>query len=413
MVPLRRLARALSRELWQCPLPNGLVSWRYLMRGQDPRVRLHRLLWWRSRPGWPRPAWLVIELWLWLRWVGFAGWRFSWRALRRRGATVRTREGISLWRQARALVALAVGRCIPPGDVYRFRLYRFPERAWDYVYDHEAAAFHRWRSRFLGDGGASRALLADKRRQSEVLAELKVPMAPILACVPRGTNTVLEPWLTKGERLFCKTRSGSCGIGAFTAWQRGDAIEGRSLSGGALPDTAAVERAWGALLELDDTLIQPWLPNHPRLAPLAAGEDAITVRYISCRQEDRYGCLSATLEVPAGWDGKSGRPLYVILPIEPKSGEIRPLPDFLLLDPEARERHAWSLARLPAKTRVPDWGVLVEASIRAHHCVPNLWAVAWDWVVSPDGPLLLEGNSGWGVATPQMLSGGFLAAEML
>jgi hypothetical protein len=40
---------------------------------------------------------------------------------------------------------------------------------------------------------------------------------------------------------------------------------------------------------------------------------------------------------------------------------------------------------------------------------PDVWAIAWDWVITPSGPVLLEGNSGWGTATPQMIQGGFLA----
>ncbi len=35
-------------------------------------------------------------------------------------------------------------------------------------------------------------------------------------------------------------------------------------------------------------------------------------------------------------------------------------------------------------------------------------ALETDWVITPDGPRLLEGNTGWAMAIPQMLLGGFL-----
>jgi hypothetical protein len=51
---------------------------------------------------------------------------------------------------------------------------------------------------------------------------------------------------------------------------------------------------------------------------------------------------------------------------------------------------------------------LVIASERAHAVFPDVWAIAWDWVLTPEGPVLLEGNSGWGTTLPQRLEGGLL-----
>lgn len=414
MAALQRLGRALYRELWQRSLPHGLMSWRYLMPGLLPekarQIRIHRQLWWQGRPGRPRPLWLLVEFERWLRWVAFSGWRAAWKVWRRAGKDIRTRDGISLWRQARTLVALAIGRCIPPRDVYRFRLHLAPERAWDYVYDHEAPAYHRWRSAPLGDGGPARALLADKLRLGEALAAAGVPMVPTLACVPRGEYKELSSWLDHGTRLFCKRRRGNRGLGAFTAWRRGNTIAGRAFDGTDLQDATAVDRAWRALLKMDDALVQPCLANHPALAPLAAADDVITVRYISLRQGNDYTCLSATLEVPAGRDEKSGKPIYTILPLAPGDGEIRPWPGDLGMNPEVARRYAYVRERLANGQAIPDWETLAGASLRAHALCPELWAIAWDWVVTPEGARLLEGNSGWGTAMPQILQGGLLRA---
>lgn len=64
---------------------------------------------------------------------------------------------------------------------------------------------------------------------------------------------------------------------------------------------------------------------------------------------------------------------------------------------------------LPAGFVLPDWPALVASSHHAHARLPGVWAIAWDWVLTPDGPVLLEGNAGWGVSAPQLLNGGFLA----
>jgi len=57
---------------------------------------------------------------------------------------------------------------------------------------------------------------------------------------------------------------------------------------------------------------------------------------------------------------------------------------------------------------LPDWPLLIDASHRAQAQFPGIWAIAWDWVLTADGPVLLEGNVGWGGAVPQQLQGGWL-----
>ena len=37
----------------------------------------------------------------------------------------------------------------------------------------------------------------------------------------------------------------------------------------------------------------------------------------------------------------------------------------------------------------------VALAKEAHSCIPQLFTVGWDIVVTPDGPRILEGNDGW------------------
>jgi hypothetical protein len=273
------VARALYRGIWQRHLPHGLVSWRYLLPG-DERLDLHRRLWWDAPRRLPRALWLGLEAWLWLRWIGFDAWHASWRVVRRFGPEIRASEGLSLGRQGLRTLSLALAWCITPADVYRFRLYRDPFAALDYVYGNELQAYHHRLNAARGLTRASMALLQDKRRQTEALALDGIPMAPILAHLPHGASTPLAGLLEIGHAYFCKTCSGNRGEGAFTVWRTPDGLHGRMLSGARLESTDAVETAWSRLLALDEALIQPRLANHPQLAPLALGEDAITVRFI-------------------------------------------------------------------------------------------------------------------------------------
>jgi hypothetical protein len=141
----------------------------------------------------------------------------------------------------------------------------------------------------------------------------------------------------------------------------------------------------------------------------------VTVRYISERHHAVEGldsemtCYCATLELPAGRSARGLRPVYVVLPVDPLAGRIGRLPA-ALLSAETAGNYDRVYARLGDRV-VPGWTTIRRQSHVAHGHFPGLHAIAWDWAITPAGPRLLEGNSGWGVAVPQLLHGGLLAAR--
>ncbi len=406
-----RRARYLYREVIRRRLPHGVINWRYLRPGADERIRLHRRFWWQNRGHFPRLLWCVNETWLWLRWSLWSGWWASARAVRHFGPTVAAEVGMAPWRQFVHVLRLALAWSIHPAEVYRFRLYRQPHTVPDYVFGQETYAYHRWRSESLGWTQESLALLQDKVALAERLARIGIPVVSTVRSIARGSDSApLAERMDGLDRVFCKGRSGNRGRNAFAAWRTADGLAGLRFEGQPLDDTRQVERAWRELLRIDDALIQPHLENHPALKPMIDGSEAITVRLISQWSGDAPACLGATLEIPAGRAPEGERTEYALLPLRLETGELQPVPAQVLLNPVARARA--ERLRLSAPTyRVPEWDPLVRDSLRAHSCLPDVRAIAWDWVVTPDGPILLEGNAGWGVMTPQIFHGGFLRAE--
>ncbi|MDM4769037.1 sugar-transfer associated ATP-grasp domain-containing protein [Solimonas sp. SE-A11] len=404
----RRALRLLRREYLSRGLPHGLLGPALFWPDGDERRALHRRLWWQAPRRLPRPLWLLGEFWLWLRWAAYHVWRQGWTVLRRAGPQVRAEEHISLPRQAGRLLVLGLGWGIPPADVYRFQLYRRPAAAADYIYDHELAAYHRWRSPGPS-AGAARQRLQDKLAAAAALAARGVPVAQTLDCVTRHSAGTLASRLGTGACWFCKTRSGHAGRGAFTVWRVEGGLRGCSFQGRALDDTAAVEQAWRELLALDDALIQPRLENHPALQALGTRDDAITLRLITQGPAGSAPPGYAALEIPAPSAPGTAPQTYVILPLDPRSGCPRPLAAAQLPEPVRRDQ-AEVCARLPTDFRVPFWEELLRYNASAHGLCPELWAVAWDWVITPGGPVLLEGNAGFGLAMPQMVRGGLAAA---
>lgn len=392
--------------------PHGLFSLRYLWPGNDACIRRHRLLWWLSGNRWPRPLWLLLQAGLVLRWYVFSVWVDAWRAWRRYGADAVEHQGIGPSRQIIGIARLSLGWCIPSRDVYRYGLLSRPEAALDYVFGPEINAYHAWRGKALGLQSASVALLADKLALADTLRGLGIPAVEIWVVTPVTRNAPALAGLIGGhQRVFCKTRSGNRGLGAFAAWYTGSGLAGRTFDGRNLQDAVAVEAAWRQLTARGDALVQPCLGNHPRLAPLAETDDAITVRYISHWRHETLDGLCAWLEIPAGQDTATGRPVYGLLPVEMSSGRIQRLPDLPGLTRIERDRANAIYRRLSTERTVPGWSRLVEASHEAHRRFHDVWAIAWDWVPTPEGPVLLEGNTGWGVTMPQRLLGGLLAGS--
>lgn len=387
-------------------LPHGLISWRYFVPSQDARVRLHRTLWLQSRRGRPWVFWLMLEVWLWLRWLGYYAWKSTWIAVRYYGPSIRLSEGISLPRQAWQALSLALGWCIPASKMYCFFLYKNPQSTLDYVFDQEVFGYHRWSSRSLGFGKDSLALLQDKWKQTETLSLLGVPMAPILAMVRKCDGERLSLWLQKDTHLFCKMCSGNQGIGAFSAWNKRGEIGGQMLDGRELHGMVEVESAWCDLLAKDDAIVQPYLENHPALAALSDGDDAATVRFISQWNKGQPTFLGGMVVLPAGRDEKTGRRIRVILPLD-ELGNILHFPESKLL-PLEMEMYDRIHGRLTGSNIIPHWKELAVGSFLSHHQFSDICAIAWDWVVTPGGPLLLEGNSGWGLEIHQQINGGML-----
>jgi hypothetical protein len=393
-------------------LPHGIITWRYLLPHPPRKIRIHRQLWLLARPPRvPLALFFLIEFSLWLRWVVFAGPRRSWRVVQRRGAEIRKREGISKVLQMKRVFFMTLCHCIPPAEIYAFGLYRSEAKTalWNYIFTHELPAFHRWRSAPLGESQASVLLLQDKFRLTHFLDARGIPMAPVLALLSCGAPFDPGVWLQNHPRLFCKPRHGSGGRDAFV-------IEGQNNEKGAVirdvKNGMAAQRSTQGRLQKamarDDFLIQPFLYNHPDLADLSHIKDAVTVRIITEIQPPHgLRCYCATLEIPN--DADDARYYHMILPIEWSSGLIMRFPEHRLTAPV--QAHHDALHARMGNRAIPYWEEIRKSAVDAHQCFPDVYAIAWDYVITPDGPYMLEGNTGWGAATPQMLQGGLLQDE--
>jgi hypothetical protein len=337
----------------------------------------------------------------------------NWQVIRA-SALLRTSESMHRERalsagQGKELRRLVREWAIPPYEIIRFGVHERPEAALDFVYDVETSAFHRLQNRRNPGAESDARLLEDKLAATRELERIGIPMAPLLHCVPRRSRVSLAQQIGPEAAVFCKMRRGRGGRLAFSSRRIGEALSGSTLIGAALTGVN-VEEAWRALLEVDDALIQPLLRNHPALAPMAREGGLVTVRYISRRDGS---CYCAILEVPLEADVEAGTAANALIPIDGSSGALLGWPSGPPHAPYAERLLSLARGRASSLERLPWWEEIRTFSDIAQRRVDGLWATAWDWAITPEGPLLLEGNAGWGLAVPQIVTGEPLALRLV
>ena len=391
-------------------MPSGVVSPHYIFSKSED-VLFHLRLWWHGDPSLPKAIFLVLQIFLWLKWVLFYAWIFSWRVWRGHSADLASETGMSPVVQLARLMRLSLSKAILPSEIYKYGLLQNPKNVWEFVYEHETQTYHRLYNRQAAIPADRRALMSDKEAQTEYLNRFGIGVAPIIARVGAGDVFDVDDLISKYGPLFFKLQSGNQGRGAFSCENVDGQVIGRTLEGVVLADRAAVEKAMTDLLALGDAIILPFVSNHATLRGLSQQDDPTTIRLITRLDGDDVRCISGVLEVPFNNDNPASKMTYSILPISLSDGRVESGRRTTQLPCKALEANEAVLKRAEGPLHVPNWQELKQASITAHLQFKDYRMIAWDFIPAEEGPVLLEGNSGFGLATPQMMDGGFVVLE--
>ena len=393
-------------------LPFSLFSWRFCLPKQSRAVRLHRTLALQPHPRIPKLLWWFISLLGGLRWILCYSLYDSYRVVQHNAARVTQETGLSRGQQLGAVVATSIAHGVAPWDWYRFKLYR-PTNHWsDVIYDHEGAAYHAWYNQQRPDYAAHSALLSDKWQLEGCLADQGITMTDTLQRVKQGDpafSDIIHNLCQQQGALFCKRRTGNQGIGAFYAEWIGDKFQIQPMD--ATPLTAdQIASYLSEQIAIADYLIQPHYTNHPRLQIPNIPLPATTLRVIS-----GYELSSHQVTVQAA---------YIEWPVQQTTGEVRSYL-FCAVDPQtgkvltehtlplvhrlsSRHQTTWQiLTEQLADQPLPYWERILDTTQQAHRQIPGIYRIAWDFILTEQEPILLEGNSGWRVSIPQLLCPGF------
>lgn len=200
----------------------------------------------------------------------------------------------------------------------------------------------------------------------------------VAALGPQTTGVVFKLDVSGGGRsVLVFTSAGANGMrhasGEFWSYNR-------------LIDRMAFAEPW---------LIQARVTAHPVLAAIAGCDYAVTLRLVTCRRTSgRIFLLPATIKLPSAGTGVDNFGAGNVAVAVGGAGGLEQ--GVLGLDGPPIDRHP--VTGVPFRGQaVPDWNAAVELVTRAHSLIGSLRSIGWDVAMTPDGPMILEGNVWWGV----------------
>lgn len=308
--------------------------------------------------------------------LAFHAW-VPWRAAR-----VARKFGLDAgWR--RRTVTIARGRFADPNDIALFRI-ESAQALDTYIRRFEDAAFNK---RINPRGWTAGCALADKLRFQALCVSAGLPHPETVAIVANGEMSVAAD--PAGRALVAKPADG----------EGGDGVE--MLGSFASADDLRVRLPAGLRGRRAAMLIQPRIETHPALAGLAL--DALpTVRIVTMLDEaGAPEAVSATLRfasVPGAVvdNMKAGG---LIAAVDLASGTL----GLACKGYGGGDHAAHPVTGAPiAGVVLPGWAASKALAVRAHATAfADYTLIGWDIAMTPDGPLLIEGNGKPGVLMPQ------------
>ena len=225
-----------------------------------------------------------------------------------------------------------------------------------------------------------------------------IPVVPILAHTVGGKLVKGEeaiPKLRSRERFFAKPVAANCGSRAsIVVVKDGDfTVDGEKISFDQLIEGG------------DDFIFQPVIENHADIKEINPSS-LNTLRLVTCRRKDgtlelwgpgmmRIGRANATVDNFA----KGGIGVGIDL-----SGRLKKYgySHDWELNYGKTERHPDSKVLFEGRA-VPFYAESVELALKAHALFPRLLTVGWDIAITPDGPMLVEGNHDWDIEMLQVV----------
>lgn len=240
--------------------------------------------------------------------------------------------------------------------------------------------------------------MSDKGLFAQCCETAGIPYPQRLATVLNGEVTVHVPWTELARDLFSKPQRG---MGAK------DTLAFSHLGNGRYRDAdhavmdldgvfAAVGRAAPAGKAM---LVQPWLRNHPEIADFAK-DSLLAIRVVTCINEQgepevTLAMLRLLSKLEPDWHHLPDEEYATAIDI--RSGVMGEfLGDNFKTCPVHLTHHPITGNAIAGRV-LRNWPALRNAALQAHRTFMHRMVIGWDIALTPEGPVVLEGNSNFDV----------------
>jgi hypothetical protein len=283
------------------------------------------------------------------------------------------------------MIWLALRHSIPPGayERYRFNESGVRKDIHEYIY---------WND--LPGLGALNARLGANNRFADICVRNGYAHVPTLAVFDRGRQIrPTVPFVPDAPVLWTKALRLKGGAGGAKWVKYGEAYcdaHGRRVSAVGLANE----------FRKQDCLVQPFVENHPTVAPITNGALASLRIVTGIDRGKKTEFVTSHIALPHGARATSIGGIFCS--IERETGRVR---HAAMPNGEPISHHPDTRAPIVG-INLPFWQESVELVRRVHvGAFPRFAFLGWDIALTKGGPILLEANTNWDADAHQMLDG--------
>lgn len=360
-----------------------MLHWKFLLPNQSGAIAVHQKVFfnaWLQQPIYLHTPLLLCQC---LYWYGFKAWQLSFKISCKRDFSVKKNHNLTRLQCLYYLLYFTLGYNLSPNDVLRHKLYNNRKSVFDRLYSFEGPILHELNNRGFKGVKQAKQLLSDKLAFAKALKKINIP------CI--ATEKFIAP---QYNNVFIKPNVANCSqdAGALTYDQQTKQCQLHMIQGADILDQVKIKQRLQQWIDSQQFIIQPLLLNHPELLKQFNNEDLITFRLITMKSPHSTSMpLYLKIEIPLSEKAENHRQYYQVYAIDLQSYALSSInPNNKKDKPPQLSAHFIKLVKRA-----------IDYCTTTHDQLFDCYAVGFDFCITPDGPVIIEGNYGWDVSAIQ------------
>jgi hypothetical protein len=302
------------------------------------------------------------------------------------------RQSASPWRFFQSLMFSWEFR-VHPESFYRYRIFQNWRQRDRYIFHDEIGAIHiALNTKFAPVDSAD---LSDKRLFERRCQVAGLPCVQTLAEFANGQTVKCSP--PPQFDVFTKLSDRWAGEGA-AIWNYSD---GQYRNGQQSFSFHGLIDSLAAASVARPILLQPCYRNHPDLADIS-GRALSTIRVVTLKNGGSFHLCAAVFRTSRDQAADNFALGGLAAPIDLITGTLgAAVTKDVPKRPRSYDRHPVGGGTFLGRT-IPLWNEVKRLAIRAHQEFSTIPSAGWDIAVTPEGPILVEGNPSWCIDLVQM-----------